>query len=190
MRMTQPRPVEPGVRQSSVQAPARPQWWPRLLDGPHPWGSFDATVGRYGVRHYGLIVYPPGTTTADRRLARIWRGWPTAGGALGLLAVILLGDTAAPPATVLEYAVAAYVGIGALLFLRGGPVRVHVRSLSAILLPGNADADERRKHTEWAVVVSMLTQADRAVADGAISLVDYEAIWWAAYDRVSAITRV
>ena len=29
-----------------------------------------------------LIIYPPGTTTADRRLARLWRGWPLDGVAL------------------------------------------------------------------------------------------------------------
>ena len=118
-------------------------WLSRLLDGAHPWGSFDATVGRYGVRRYRLIIYPPGTSTADRRLARLWRGWPITGAALVLLAVMLLGNAAASPDTVLAVAVAAYVSIGALLFLRAGPHRVRVRSMSIILMPNTADVQER-----------------------------------------------
>ena len=84
-------------------------------------------VGRYGVRRYRLIIYPAGTTTADRRLARLWRGWPISGAVLGLLAVMLLGNVAASPDAVLAFAVAAYVSIGALLFLRAGPARVRVQ---------------------------------------------------------------
>ena len=37
----------------------------------------------------------------------------------------------------------------ALLFLLAGPGRVQVRSMSVILMPGAADAHERRRHTEW-----------------------------------------
>ncbi|MEE6179298.1 DUF6611 family protein [Mycobacterium sp. 050134] len=190
MRRTVPRHPEQVVLQPTQSVPAAPRWWLRLLDGTHQWGSFDATVGRYDVRHYRLIVYPPGSSTADRRLARMWRGWPATGAVLGLLAILFLGGAAAPPDTVLKYAVFAYVLIGALLFLRAGPPRVHVRSLSAILLPGSIDAGELRKYTEWAVVVSMLTQADRAVGKGAISLVEREAVWWEAYDRLGRIARV
>ncbi len=166
------------------------RWWSRLLDGAHPWGSFDATVGRYGVRRYRLIIYPPETSTANRQLARIWRGWPVTGAALGLLAVMLLGNVAAQPNTVLEYAVAAYLSIGALLFLRAGPARVQVRSLSAILSPKAADDRERLRHTEWATLVNMLTRADRMLTTGAISVVEHEAIWWDAYERLEAVTHV
>ncbi len=104
--------------------------------------------------------------------------------------MMLLGDAAAPPGTVLKYALGAYVGIGALLFLRAGPARVHLRSLSAILLPGSADAGEQRKYTEWAVVVSMLTRADSACTAGAMSLVEREAVWWEAYDRLGRLERI
>jgi hypothetical protein len=159
-----------------------------MLDGPRPWGFFDAAVGRYGVRRHRLVIYPPGISSADRRLARMWRGWPVSGAALGLLAVMLLGNTVAPPAAVLEYVVTGYVIIGAVLFLRAGPVRVPVRSLSAVLMPLAPDAGERRRHSEWAALVDALTRADRMVAAGAISRVEYEAIWWDAYERLEAVT--
>jgi hypothetical protein len=82
MRRTQHQHVQPGGPQLIRGAPAELRWWAWLLDGAHPWGSFDAMVSRYGVRRYRLIIYPPGTTTADRRLARLWRGWPLGGVAL------------------------------------------------------------------------------------------------------------
>ncbi len=185
MHRTRHQRLEPGVRQPT---PPELGFWSRLLDGPHPWGSFDATVGRYGVRRDRLVIYPPGTSTADRRLARMWRGWPVLGAALGLLAVIFLGETVAPPAAVLGYVVVANVCIGVLLFLRAGPARVPVRSLSAVLVPLAADERERRRHTDWVTLVDALTRADRMLTIGAMSRVEYEAIWWDAYERLEAVT--
>ena len=187
MRRSQHLPVERDVPQPPQVPPAEPRWWSRLLDGAHPWGSFDATVGRYGIRRYRLIVYPPGSTAADRRLARMWRGWPITGAALALLAFMLFGNVVASPATVLGYAVAFYVGTGALLFLRAGPARVRVRSMSIILMPKGADVRELCKYAEWRMLVHMLTMADRMQATGATSLVEHEASWWKAYDRLGAI---
>ncbi len=103
---------------------------------------------------------------------------------------MLFGNVAASPDTVLGYAVAFYVGVGALLFLRAGPARVRVRSMSIILMPKGADVREQCKHAEWRMLVHMLTTADRMLATGAISLVEHEAAWWKAYDRLGAISHV
>jgi hypothetical protein len=187
MRRTQYLRVEPGVTQPTPGAPAALGWWSRLLDGAYPWGSFDATIGRYGARGYRLIIYPPGASTADRQYARLSRGWPITGAVLVLLAVMLLGNVAASPDTVLALGVAAYVSIGALLFLRAGPACVQVRSMSVILMPGAADARERRRYIEWQILVRMLTRADHLLRTGAISLVEHEATWWEACDRLEAI---
>ena len=151
--------------QPTPEGPAGPSWWSRLLDGAHPWGSFDAVVSRYGVRRSRLIIYPPGISTADRRLARLWRGWPVGGAVLGLLAIMMLGNAVASPRTVLAVAVAVYASIGALLFLLAGPARVQVRSMSVILMPASADARERRRYAEWQTLVHMLIRADQHVDD-------------------------
>jgi uncharacterized protein DUF6611 len=190
MRRTQQRHLEPDVPQSTQGAPGDFRWWLWLLDSAHPWGSFDAPVGRYGVRRYGLMIYPPGTSTADRRMARLWRGWPITGAVLVLLAVILLGNVAASPDTVLGLGVAVYVSVGALLFLRAGPAYVRVRSMSVILMPGAADATERRRYIEWQTLVRMLTRADQLLRTGAISLVEHETTWWEACGCLEAITYV
>ncbi len=187
MRRTAQRHAESGIHGSTKSAPARPQWWSRLLDGPHQWGSLDAAVGRYGVQRDRLVVYPPGSTTADRRMARLWRGWPITGAALGLLAIMLLGHAGASPDKVLALFLVAYVGIGALLFLRAGPMRVQVRSMSVILLPNGVDPQERQRHTECRILADELVRADQLLANGAISFVEHEAIWWDAYDRIEAI---
>ena len=190
MRRTEHRRVDPVVIQPIPDRPAIPGLWSRLLDGARPWGSFDAVTRRHGVRRYRLIIYPLGTGAADRRLARLWRGWPVTGAALILLAVMLLGDEAALPDTVLPIALVAYLSVGALLFLRGGPARVRVRSMSIVLTPGAADPCEQRKYTEWRTLVHMLTRADHLLTTGVISSVEHEATWWEAYDRLEAITHV
>jgi len=103
---------------------------------------------------------------------------------------MLLGNVASSPATVLAYAVIVSVTVGALLFLRAGPTRLHVRSMSIILMPKAADVRERRRYTEWQTLVYMLTRADQMLKTGAISPVEHEAIWWEAYDHLEAVRYV
>jgi hypothetical protein len=103
---------------------------------------------------------------------------------------MLFGDVTASPDTVLGYAAAWYLGIGTLLFLRAGPARLRVRSMSIILMPEGADIRELCKYAEWRMLVHTLTMADRMLATGAISLVEHEATWWKAYDRLGAISNV
>ena len=189
MRSPQHRIVRPGVREPVPDGPVTvPRLWARLLDGAHLWGSCDAMVGRYGVRRYRLVIYPPGISTADRQLARLWRGWPITGIVLGLLAVVLLGNVAASPDTVLAFALTVYVGVGFLLFLRAGPTRVRVRSMSIMLMPKAPDPRELRRYSEWQRLAHLLTRADRMLRTGAISVVEHEAMWWEAYDGLKETT--
>jgi len=178
MRNTQHPTVEPRAR-----------WLSRLLDGDHPWGSYDVKISQYSVRRYRLIIYPPGTATADRRLARLRRGWPL-GGAVLVLFAIMVGDAVSSPYTVPAAAITAYLSIQMLLFLVAGPRRVHVKSMSLIFMPVIADENERRQHREWKSLTQMLTRADDMLSTGAISPVEYEAFWWQAYDRLEDTAHV
>jgi hypothetical protein len=178
MRNTQYQAVEPGAR-----------WFSRVLDGDRPWGSYDVKITQYGVRRYRLIIYPPGTTTADRRLARLRRGWPL-GGAVLILFAIMIGDAVSSPYTVPAVAITTYLSIRVLLSLLAGPKRVHVKSMSLVLMPVITDEDERRRHNEWKTLTHMLARADDMLSTGAISPVEYEAIWWQAYDRLEDTTHV
>jgi hypothetical protein len=178
MRKTQRQTVEPGAR-----------WFSRLLDGDHPWGSYDVKISQYAVRRYRLIIYPPGATAADRRLARLQRGWPL-GGAVLVLFAMMIGDAVSSPYTVPAVAITAYLTIRVLLSLLAGPRRVHVKSMSLVVMPAITDEDERRRHDEWKTLTHMLTRADDMLSARAISPVEYEAIWWQAYDRLEDTTHV
>ena len=159
-------------------------WLCRLLDGAHAWGSFDAMVGRYGVRRYRLIVFPPGVSAADRRLLRFWRGWLAGGGLVAMLAVMVVGGSVASPSTTLLVLPAAYLGVGAVLFVLTAGVRAGVRSFSLIMLGSRLDPYERRSYAEWARLVDVLTRADSLLRAGAIDPAQHEALWWQAYDRL------
>jgi hypothetical protein len=161
------------------------KWWIRALDGPYRWGSFDVLVGRYGLRRYRLTVFPPGITVTDRRLVRLWRAWPIAGAVLWLLAVMFFSDTISSPTTTAVVAAAVYLVVGAALFWLVRGVRGRVRSLWAMTLDRYDDPRSDAEDAALATcdtVVGILTAADDLLDAGRISPVEYEALWWEAYD--------
>jgi hypothetical protein len=161
-------------------------WWCRLLDGSHAWGSFDATVGRYGVRRYRLVIYPPGISMSDRRLLRLWRGWPVGGGMVALLAAMLVGDSTSS----LLIVAAIYLGGAATLFAVTTDVRTRVRSQTLMLLSAELDPRERQRYAAWERRVDVLTRADHMLSTGAITPSQHELLWWQAYESLEGLARV
>jgi hypothetical protein len=158
-RLSEPVPPQP-INESRPASPVSA----RLFDERRPWGSFDAVVGQYGVRRYRLRIYPPGTSITDRYAARLWRNWPIGGAALMVLAEMLFGEVLASAGTVLMAALGVYLATGALLFFRGGPAHVPVRSMTVLLMPNSTDMQELCRYTYWRALVDMLTDADRRLA--------------------------
>jgi hypothetical protein len=190
-----PRPVTgvllDGVGSHQIRLrPTTIAWFERLLDGAHIWGSFDAMVGRYGLRRYRLIVFPPGISAADRRLLRLWRGWPLGGGVLAMLTVMLVGQAFASSETTLAVVVGIYMGITAVLFATTAGVRGGVRTITIISLPETLDATGRQRIADWEALVDLLTRADRLLGMGEISRAQHESLWWHAYDRMAEPARV
>jgi Family of unknown function (DUF6611) len=167
-----------------VASPRFRTWWLNLLDGGHLWGSFDAMIGRYGLRRYRLTVFPPGITAADRRLLRAWRGWPVGGAAVALLATMCLSEVILTPMTTLVVCAGVYVVVGAALFVMSAAPRTQVRPLSVILIDGYSDPRSEAMYAEWEAVIEMLATADEMRERGELSSVEYEAMWWHAYNRV------
>jgi hypothetical protein len=165
-------------------APAA-KWWSRLLDGQRVWGSVDLWAGRYGFRKYRLVIFPPGISPADRRLVRLWRGWPMWGALLWLMSEIVLSN-ALSPGSALAFSVAVYLASGAITFALAGPARTQVRTLHAVLIDGYIDAHSAARYAEWKELVAILTEADERVNQGSSSPVEHEVVWWRAYDRVGA----
>ena len=167
-----------GLRRSGM--PAVRAGWCRLVDGARPWGSFDASVGRYGLRRYRLVIFPPGISTTDRRLLRLWRAWPIGGGALALFAVMLVGGSL----TTVVVATAAYLTASAALFVLTAGARGGVRSMSLVLVTEQLNQDDRRRYAEWEALVGLLIRADHMLTTGAITVPQHEMVWWRAYDRL------
>ncbi|HZA11853.1 DUF6611 family protein [Mycobacterium sp.] len=170
--------------------PARPaaRWWSRLLDGQRRWGSIDIWPGRYGFRKYRLVVYPPGITPAERRLIRLWRGWPMWGALVWLMSEICLANKVSV-GVAMVISTAAYVAAGAFAFALAGEARARVRSMSVVLIDGDDDANSAALYAEWHKLAGALTEADRLVVSGAVSPVQHEAIWWRAYDELGGTVR-
>jgi len=174
MEMTQPQAVRP-----------LPRWCSRLLDGKRVWGSVDLWPGRYGFRKYRLVVFPPGISPVDRRLVRLWRGWPMWGAVLWGLCVIALGNALSPgPAIV--WSTTLYLAAGAVTFALAGEARTQVRSLQVVLIDGYVDAQSAAKYAEWKELAGTLTEADDMVDQGKASPVQHEVVWWEVYERLGA----
>ncbi len=147
-------------------------------------------MGRYGLRRYGLVIFPPGISATDRRLLRLWRGWPVGGGMLALLAMMLLPDAVASPGTTLLAVAGAYVGVCAVLFVLTAGVRSGVRSMSLVLLAPDLGPHEAESFAEWGVLVDLLTTADDKLIAGTIAPAQHEALWWQAYERLGGHAHV
>src|SRR3979490_2744289 len=104
----------------------------KLTEGDKLWGTVDySPAGRSMWRRVRLTVYPPGTTSAERRMLHFAHGWPLGGAILGLILMVTLGS-AWPPALVIVAIVAMYLAgfwVGVRLTR---PIRSRIRSLSVV----------------------------------------------------------
>ena len=177
MEKTQPQVLRPVAR-----------CWSRLLDGQRVWGSVEYWPGRYGFRKYRLVVFPPGISSADRRLLRLWRGWPIWGVVLWVMCEIVLSQMLSPgPAVV--WSTTLYLLSGALTFALAGDVRMQVRSLQVMLIDGHVDPYSASLHAQLEHLVGILADADERVDQGKSSPVEHEAAWWQAYARLGETAR-
>ncbi|WP_319446851.1 MULTISPECIES: DUF6611 family protein [unclassified Mycobacterium] len=163
---------------------AADRWWYLMLDGRRAWGSLDISPTRYGVTRYQLTVFPPGIDSAERRLLRAWRAWPTWGAVLWLLTQIALGSVASP-AMAFIISTAVYLGIGAVLFRRVASVRTQVRGVCVVRMAGFADPRGAALYAELCSLTAALDDADTRLQQGVLSAAGHEAAWWQVYDRLN-----
>ena len=182
----------PGASHADHDEMARPtsraghsaaRWWSLMLDGRRPWGSLDISPTRYGVTRYRLTVFPPGIDSAERRLLRAWRAWPTWGAVLWLLIQLALGSVASP-ATAFILSTTVYLGIGAVLFGRVASVRAQVRGVCVVRMAGFPDPQGAALYAELRSLAAALDDADTRLQQGGLSAAGHEAAWWQVYDRL------
>ena len=158
--------------------------WLRLLDGDRPWGSIDIRPDRFGVTHYRLVVYPPGISEAERRRVRVARGWPLWGALVWVACEIFLSDLAAPWVA-LGISTVACLGSGLVSFALAGTPRTRVRTLAAMVMAGHHDPISGAARDRLEHLAETLTEADERLADGHISPIQHEMVWWQVYDQMS-----
>jgi len=163
--------------------------WRRLLDGGHTWGSLEVSPTRYGITRFRLVVFPPGISSDDRVLLRIWRAWPTWGMATFLILEILLVPAIGAVAA-LWISATVFLGAGALVMARTTGSRGHVRTMTTIRRAGVDDPVAAEQFLEFYVLAHELAEADGRLAAGKIQPVEHEMLVWRVYDRMAATGRV
>ena len=155
-----------------------------MLDGERSWGSIDIRPGQYGVVRYRLVVFPPGVTGTEHRLLRLSRAWPAWGAVLWLISEMCL-SSALPPWAAFGISTMAYLGTEAVLIGKVGALRPQVRALSVDTIAGHTDQRSAAIHAEIKAQASTLETADAMRAEGQMTAVDHEAVWWKVYDRLT-----
>jgi hypothetical protein len=158
--------------------------WRRLLDGGRTWGSLDVSPSRYGVTRHRLVVFPPGISSDDRVLLRVWRTWPIWATLTWLVMEMFLVPTiGSGPAVAISttVCVSAVVAIMAITVAN----RTKVRTMSVVRMAGFDDQAVADLYSELYEMAIELAEADNALAAGELSTVEHEAVVWRVYDRIA-----
>ena len=144
-------------------------------------------AGRFGVVHYRLTVYPPGTNATERRDLILARDWPALGGAATLLTLIVLGTQASPIGVALGVIVVYAAGI---VWTRSRTVttRRAVRVLDGVRV---SDGVREVSRGDFALIVDCVTRLRALDRRGTRSdPVIYEVGWTEVYRTVDAASTV
>jgi hypothetical protein len=161
--------------------------WRRALDGDRRWGSIDIRPDRYGVTRYRLVVFPPGISESERRRVRVARGWPLWGALVWVFCEIWLSHMTGPW-TAFALSTATYLGLGLVSVVMAGAPRTRVRTIAAMVMAGHHDPISRAARDKVEELSGTMIEADERLADGRISALQHEMVWWHVYDQMSLIT--
>lgn len=155
-----------------------------MLDGENRWGFVRIQVDRFGVTRYGLVVYPPGISEAERRRLRVWRGAPVWGAALWVVTQILLAPVLGPwPALTITTSVVT--GLVVIALRRAGGLRASVRMICVVTMPGYTTEAMVADRERLRAMAATLLDADERVDAQRMSPLDHEALWWQVYDQLA-----
>ncbi|GAA1793667.1 DUF6611 family protein [Agromyces lapidis] len=155
--------------------------WVALRDGRHRWGDTSAIVGRYGVVVRTVTVYPPGSSTGERRWLRAWRSAPLFAVMLFWLCLAGFSTTMPIPAA---FAVTAGVIIALLVALgsRCRRLRRSVVQLMTEVPPGTRDGGLLARQATANRLVATMNAAESQLSDGKIDELEFERRWHHVYE--------
>lgn len=156
----------------------------KLTEGDKLWGTIDVSpASRSMWRRVRLTVYPPGTTSAERRALHFTHGWPIGGALIALTFVVIVGS-AWPPALAFVAMVALYAAgfwLGARLTR---PTRDRIRSLAAVSVYVHGELEEYGDAALLRATACRLEQLDARRRSGDLDPVHYEAEWAEIYGMI------
>jgi Family of unknown function (DUF6611) len=158
---------------------------PKPVFGTHSWGSLQGGHVRHGESHYRLVLFPPGCSSRERLLLRIWLSWPVAGAA-AVVVMLMLNDTVGTAVAALG---AAAVYAAGFLWLRHRLARhrPQVCVLHAEYLDGVGTRSDQRRCEQLLAYATALTAAESAALRGELSPVDFEHLWGLVYSDARAV---
>lgn len=155
-----------------------------LTQGAKRWGTVDvSSAGRSMWHRDRITVYPPGTTSGERRALHFARNWPIAGAVLALLVMVMLSGVW-PPLVVVVCAAALYLAGFLLAAWLTRRLRSRVRSLSAVSMYIHGELEVEGDLSlvrETAAAFAALDARQRA---GEVDPVQYETEWARIYETL------
>lgn len=157
----------------------------RVVSSIPPWGVLEVTSPvRYGWRSFRLTVYPPGTSSAERRVLWLDRHLPVVAAA-GVLAAMLIAVPVVPPLILLML---IPVGVAIIGVVRRAtrPLRQTVRTLRVAQVDLRGSTETYGDECLLSHCVDELREMDRARLADQITPVEYERRWGDVYDALAA----
>ncbi len=156
----------------------------RILEGPHEWGRYEASTSRTGATHFRLVVYPPGTSSPERRALMRARDWPLFGALGALLWLAAVGDLLHP---LLATAIALAVYTAGVITTRSHTreLRRRVRTVDAVRVFDGVRMTTRGDLRLLQQAASQLHRLDEDAAAGRLDRVAYESRWSEIYAAVT-----
>jgi hypothetical protein len=157
----------------------------RMLNGAHPWGSFEIQPDRFGVIRYRLVVFPPGISESERRRVRVARGWPAWGLVAWISCEICLSQLTGPRMAI-AISTVVWLASGVAARALAGQPRTQVRTMAATVMAGHRDPVSDATRDKLRNLAETLFEADETRALGKITATEHEAIWWRVYDQLAS----
>ncbi|MDN4612859.1 hypothetical protein P5G50_00225 [Leifsonia sp. F6_8S_P_1B] len=156
----------------------------RLTEGSLRWGAVEHAPASPTVwRRITVTVYPPGVTTAERRLLHAGRWWPFAGAVIGVFGMAVAADHV-PPVLAGFLAVACYIASCWALHRRTAGLRARSRTVTAVFYRTAYEDAVYGDPVRVREVIGRFRELEDRRAAGDLDPVGYEREWGLLYDSV------
>ncbi|MCU1405496.1 MAG: hypothetical protein JWQ43_1799 [Glaciihabitans sp.] len=156
-----------------------------VLEGSHRWGRVSSTgAARATAGHTRLIVYPPDTTSRDRRALQFYRHWPVTGILISFIIAGTLSSWSTPigiAITLMVYAIGFITG-----YTLTSSFRERTRQLVLLTVPVGGGCETVGDVDFFNVATDRLRAMDKLNDHGQLSPAEYTDRWAMIYNALPA----